>query len=74
MSAYSSDDGLSSVCEWDFLDEEAISVDRPIESLLTPTVHECQNAPLIMQSALSSLQHSASSSQYGLFGQTISVQ
>jgi len=71
MSVHSSDDSLSSVCEWDFLDEEAMFVDRPIENPVTPTVHECQNAPLVMQSALSSLQHS---SQYGLFGQTLSVQ
>jgi len=73
MSVQFSDDGLSSVCEWDFLDEEAMFVDGPIKTLI-PTVHECQNAPLVMQSALSSLQHSASNSQYGLFGQAISVQ
>jgi len=74
MSIHSTDSHDSSVCEWDFLDEQAMFMDAVIESFSGLTVHECTNAPLVMQSALSSLQRSANDSQYGLFGQIVSIQ
>jgi hypothetical protein len=72
------DSGISSpegsVCEWDFLDEQAMFTNEIIDSFSGPTPHECKNAPLVMQSALSELEQSASDSQYGLFGQIVSMQ
>ncbi|KAJ3573337.1 hypothetical protein NP233_g2498 [Leucocoprinus birnbaumii] len=70
-SGFSSPEG--SVCDWDFLDEQAMFVDGIVDCFSGPTPHECQNAPLVMQSALSGLEKNASDSQYGLFGQVVSV-
>lgn len=74
--SYESDDSSvnSPLTEWDLLDEQPIS-SRGIspESSSAPTVHESQNAPLVMHSALEALEEDASGSQYGLFGQVINT-
>ncbi|KAF9451629.1 hypothetical protein P691DRAFT_807247 [Macrolepiota fuliginosa MF-IS2] len=71
----SSDSGVSSasapMTEWDFLDEQAMSVETRFDCSLGPTPHESQNAPLTMYAALEGLKRDAPNSQYGLFGQVI---
>ncbi|KXN86394.1 hypothetical protein AN958_10256 [Leucoagaricus sp. SymC.cos] len=79
MSVHSVDSGVSSespdgsICEWDFLDEQAMFADGNTDCFPGPTPHECKNAPLVVQPALRPLEEMASDSQFGLFGQIVSM-